>query len=49
MMLLIDTPYHAFQAVTWDKDMEMGYKKDMKNNFECLRVVSNFPGTPTYE
>ena len=43
-MVIIDSPCHAFQAMTWDKYPAMGDLFDPNNPFAWDKVVLNFPG-----
>ena len=45
MMGITDSPYHACQAVTWDKCISMGDRIDPNNPFEWEEVVLKFLGT----
>ena len=45
MIVLTDSPYHACQAVTWDKCIAMGDRLDSNNPFSLEKVVLNLPGT----
>ena len=44
-----DSTYHAFQAVTWANELDMGNIQDNKNTFKWKRVVNNLPGTSMYD
>ena len=44
-----DSPYHAFQVVTWTKYLALGNRQDKKNTFKWERVVKTFLGTSTYD
>ena len=46
MMGLADSPYHAFQAVTWAKELALVNIQDKRNTFRWERVVKNLLKTP---
>ena len=48
MMGLADLHYHAYQAVTWDKRIAMGYLLELKNPFAWEKVVLKLPQNKEY-
>ena len=44
-MILTDSPYHAFQEVTWAKSISIGYLLESNNPFYWYKVVLNLLGT----
>ena len=48
-MGIMDYPYHAFQAITWDKRTALGVRRDPDNPLICERVVVNLPGSKGYD
>ena len=48
-MGLTDSPYNVCQAVNWSKGIELGYRKNLKNNIGWEKVVSNFRGKTSYD
>ena len=48
-MGLTYSPYHACQAVTWDKSIAMGNRLELKNNFAWEKLVFKFPETKEYD
>ena len=48
-MVLTDSPYHAWQSVTWAKTIAMGDHREPRNPFKWDRVVLNFPRSEGYD
>ena len=45
MMGITDSPYHACQAVTWNKYIAMGEQLDSNNPFAWEKMVLKLYGT----
>ena len=46
MMGLMDSPYHAYKAVSISRELELGERERKDNPFLYSGINLNFPGGP---
>ena len=49
MMVLMDSPYHAWHAVSVTREVALGERKRKDNPFHWYEVALNFTGDPGYQ